>query len=134
MTMLAPMNTPASSDGRSNRLVTRLAEAARYWEPRRLGYNAVLLAVLVGWIVLSWPHFREALTPRSLLPMGVLALLANACYCAAYPLDLLLQASRLATSWRNRRWLLWTAGTVFAALLACYWIGDEIYPGVSAPH
>ena len=35
---------------------------------------------------------------------------------------------------RDRRWVLWTAGTVFAALLACYWIGDEIYPGVSAPH
>jgi hypothetical protein len=45
--------------------------------------------------------------------------------------DLTLQASSFAPAWRRWRWLLWLAGTLFALLVATYWIGDEIYPSVS---
>jgi hypothetical protein len=106
------------------------AEAIRYWEPRRLIYNFVLSAVVVGWLVLTWPHFRPALTWSSLLLLAVLALIANACYCAAYLVDIPLQQSSLGTIWRRRRWALWLMGTLFAILLANYWIADEIYPFV----
>ena len=41
--------------------------AIRYWEPRRIVYNIILAAVFVGWIVLTWPHFREASIPQALL-------------------------------------------------------------------
>jgi hypothetical protein len=104
------------------------ADAIRYWEPRRLVYNLILIAVTVAWVAVTWPHFRPALTPHSLLPMAVLALLANVCYCAAYVVDFAMLHSSLASIWRRRRWILWLAGTIFATVLASYWIADEIYP------
>jgi hypothetical protein len=106
------------------------AEAMRYWEPRRLIYNFLLTAVCVGWVVGTWPHFRPALTLSSLLPISVLALLANACYCAAYLVDIPFQRSSLGTVWRRRRWALWLLGMLFAIVLASYWIADEIYPSI----
>jgi hypothetical protein len=105
-----------------------LADAIRYWEPRRIVYNLVLLAVVIAWILLTWPHFRHALTLHSLLLLAILALLANACYCAAYLVDIPMQHSSLRTVWTRRRWGLWLLGTLFAILLANYWIVDEIYP------
>jgi hypothetical protein len=104
-----------------------LVDAARFWEPRRLLYNFILLVVTFTWIVATWPHFRPALTLTSLLPLSALALIANACYSAAYFLDIPFQLSSSAS--RNRlRWGLWIAGMLFAILLTNYWISDEIYP------
>ena len=105
-----------------------LADAIRYWEPRRLVYNFVLTAVTVAWVLGTWPHFRPALTLSSLPPMAVLALLANVCYCAAYVVDVAMLHSSLESVWRRRRWILWLVGTLFAIVLASYWIADEIYP------
>jgi len=108
-----------------------LRDALRYWEPRRLGYNAVLGAIVLGWVVFTWPHFRSALAPGPLAQLLVLAALANLCYCAAYLIDVPVQHSRLRGAWRARRGALWLFGTAFAALITCYWIADEIYPAVS---
>jgi hypothetical protein len=105
-------------------------DAVGYWERRRLAYNLVLGAVVLGWLVFSWPHFRAALTLQSLPPLLLLAILANACYSVAYPLDFALQRSRWRDRWRRWRWAVWLAGTLFAAVLADYWIADEIYPSV----
>jgi hypothetical protein len=105
-----------------------LIAAIRYWEPRRLGYNAVLSVVAITWILATWPHFRRAFTLNSLPPRLVLALLANLCYCAAYFVDLPLQMSTFAARWQRSRWGLWVLGTLFAVMLEWYWIGDEIYP------
>jgi hypothetical protein len=107
-----------------------LRDAIRYWEPRRVTYNLVLAAVVVAWIVLTWPHFSPAFTLQSLLLLLALAAIANACYSAAYLADVTMQRSSLRGSWQRRRWCLWLAGTLFAAVLACYWIADEIYPYV----
>jgi len=107
-----------------------LADAMRFWEPRRLVYNGVLTVVVVEWLVATWPHFRVALTLPSLLLLAILALLANVCYCAAYLVDIPMQRSSLGTVWRRRRWALWSIGMLFAMLLANYWISDEIYPFV----
>jgi hypothetical protein len=107
-----------------------LADAIRFWEPRRLVYNFVLAAVVVVWLAASWPHFRVALTLPSLLLLAVLALLANACYCVAYLVDIPMQRSSFGTVWRRRRWGLWLLGTLLAIVLANYWIADEIYPYV----
>jgi hypothetical protein len=108
----------------------RFRDAARYWEPRRIHYNLVLAAVVAAWLVSTWPHFRPAFTLQSLLLLLVLAAMANVCYSAAYLADILLQCSPFRSFWQRRRWSLWFAGTLFAALLACYWIADEIYPSV----
>ena len=125
----------------SHGLRESLAEAARFWEPRRLIYNAMLVAIVVAWVAMSWPHFRPAMTPQSLLIMSVLALLANVCYCAAYLVDLMMQSTERGASTgtlraadganlRQWRWRLWVVGMLLAALFENYWIADEIYPYV----
>jgi hypothetical protein len=105
-----------------------LADAIRFWEPRRLLYNFVLSAVVAIWLVVTWPHFRAAATLQSLALLGILAFVANLCYCAAYLVDIPMQHSSLNALWRRRRWVLWLMGMLFAILLANYWIVDEIYP------
>ena len=106
-----------------------LRDAIGYWEPRRIWYNAALVALTVAWVVGTWPHFRPALTVASLAKMAVLAALANLCYSAAYLVDLAI-SQRIA--WRKRRWILWSVGTFLALAVTCYWIADEIYPAVAA--
>ena len=107
-----------------------LNSAIRFWEPRRVGYNSVLGLVVFGWLLATWPHFRPALTLLSLLRLAILALLANVCYCAAYFVDIPLQRSALSGIWNRKRSGLWWLGTLFATVLANYWIADEIYPFV----
>ncbi len=105
-------------------------DAIRYWESHRVVYNLVLTVVVLAWLVVTWPHFRPAVIGRSGLLLLVLAALANACYCAAYPVDILFQRSPFQAAWKRRRWILWCAGMILAVVLACYWIADEIYPSV----
>ena len=107
-----------------------LVDSLRYWEPRRIVYNFILTAVVIAWVVLTWPHFRPALKLSLLLLLAILALVANACYCAAYLVGIPIQHSSLGAAWKRRRWVLWLLGTLFAILLANYWIADEIYPFV----
>jgi len=98
---------------------------------KRLVYNAVLAGVVLIWLVGTWPHFRPMLRLPSVVLLMVLGVLANLCYCAAYAVDVTLQLTPFAAGWRRWRWSLWVAGTLFAVLLECYWIADEIYPYVS---
>lgn len=107
-----------------------LSEAARFWEPRRLVYNLVLAAFVIGWILRTWPHFRPAMTMEDSGRLMILALLANVCYCAAYVVDILIQQSAAESSRRLQRSGLWVAGMVLAALFENYWIADEIFPFV----
>ena len=107
-----------------------LTDAIHFWEHGRIFYNLVLFAVVVAWLVLTWPHFRPAFTLTSLLFLVIMGLLANVCYSAAYLVDLPMQHSTLCVIWRRWRWALWLVGTLFAVLLENYWIVDEIYPFV----
>jgi len=107
------------------------AGTVRYWEVRRIPYNLVLAVITVGWVVLTWPHFRPVMDLRHGGQLLVLAAAANICYCTAYPVDLLLQQTPWAEAWRRRRGLLWGAGMALAAVFAFYWIADEIYPYVN---
>ena len=107
-----------------------LWDAIRYWEPRRVVYNLVLAAVVIGWLVSTWPHFREAVTLQSLLILSILATLANVCYCGAYAVDVPMQHTSFGAAWRRWRWGLWLTGMLFAVAVTNYWIADEIYPYV----
>ena len=108
----------------------QLGEAVRFWEPRRLWYNSALLVVVLLWLILTWPHFRPALTLEALGKMLVLALLANVCYCAAYLVEPVIQAVSSDIARKRFRWLVWILGMLFALLIENYWIADEIYPDV----
>lgn len=108
-------------------------DAARFWEPGRLLYNAILTTVVLLWIVLTWPHFRPALTLGSFEAFVVLGLLANLCYSAAYVAELFMQPIFPIPRWRLFRRALWLLGMLFALLLENYWISDEIYPYADQP-
>ena len=107
-----------------------LSDAARFWEPRRVIYNLLLTAVVVIWLVASWPHFRPAFTLQSLLFLAFMALGANLCYSAAYLADIPLQGLMLGPVRSRWRWGLWLLGTLLAIVFENYWIADEIYPFV----
>ena len=108
----------------------RFADAVRFWEPRRISYNLVLIAIVLTWLVATWPHFRPALTLSSLGIFTVLGLIANVCYSVAYLIDIALQTVSSRGHCKRRRWILWLAGVIFAIVLTNYWIADEIYPYV----
>ena len=110
-----------------------LLDAARFWEPRRLVYNAILTAIVLLWLVLTWPHFRPSLTLGSLEAMVVLGLAANLCYSAAYLADIFMQLLVSSPHWRRFRQALFVLGTLFAILVENYWIADEIYPYANQP-
>ena len=107
-----------------------LQDAIRYWERRRIIYNLVLATVVFAWFVLTWPHFRPALTMQSVLLLLVLAALANLCYCAAYLAEFVVHDSIVRAVRDRVRSALFIAGILFATLFANYWIADEIYPYV----
>jgi hypothetical protein len=109
--------------------------APRFWERGRLFYNLLLTAVVLLWLILTWPHFRPALTLPAFAAMMMLAVLANLCYCAAYLAEPLIQQLPVAY-WKRLRWAVWIFGTLVALVFENYWIGDEIYPDVTQgpPH
>lgn len=97
-----------------------LGEAIRFWEFARIPYNLVLAVatVLLAFIMLGEGvvTYTEALSAIPLLLM--LAIVANLIYCAAYPIDLIAQATPLRTILQPARWFLWSAGTLLALMLA----------------
>ncbi len=102
--------------------MTALAESAtdsiRYWEPRRLLYNAALAIVVVFQFLVALPTAREALSVDLGLSFFALAVVANVLYCAAYVPDLFAQVSALRAPWLRARWVLLVVGTAFGATLA----------------
>jgi hypothetical protein len=105
-----------------------LRDAIRFWEPRRIWYNAVLFVIVLLWLIFTWPHFRPALNLADFGKMVVLALMANACYCAAYLAEFFIQPLLPPIFWKRFRIGLWILGMLFAMLIENYWIADEIYP------
>ena len=96
------MNTPAFAAS----LRDILTDALHYWELRRIPYNAVLLLVVIASMILAWPHSRSLIRFSSLLPLFVLAVIANICYTTAYAADVPIQFSAFRTAWHKWRWLL----------------------------
>lgn len=109
-----------------------LSDAIRFWEPRRIIYNAGLAAVvLVSVTITGWTRIHGSLSFENLLAILVLAVLANACYCTAYCLDIPAQLSTYRGVWLRVRPLLWLFGSLFGMALAWYWMADEILPAIA---
>jgi hypothetical protein len=95
----------------------RITDAIRYWEPRRLAYNAVLFVVVLFYFVKDYPASKQALSLDEILVVFVLTVLANVAYCAAYVPDVFAQTSGLSESWRRYRWIVFAVGVTFAAVI-----------------
>ena len=92
-------------------------DAVRYWEQRRLVYNAILTVIVIGY---SLAHFSEAAAQATLdrlLFLFVQAVFANVVYCAAYVPDIFAQSSEFRGPWRRRRWMLFVIGTIVAGII-----------------
>jgi hypothetical protein len=103
-------------------LRTILDDALRFWEPRRLLYNLILVGVVAAWVAGSWKNFHPAILWPAALLLFVMAALANVLYCSAYCLEVFIQLSSFRASWRRHRWMLWLAGVFLAVALANVWI------------
>ena len=122
------VDTPCSMDGATLR--DYATEAIRYWEPRRLFYNLLLVIVaMTFW--LNLPSSRAAITIDSILWLFLLAVVANVAYCAAYIVDVFVQASAFRPQWHQLRWLLYALGSAFAAVLTRY-ISMALFAAVGA--
>jgi hypothetical protein len=97
-----------------------LSQAIRYWEPRRLLYNAVLLIVVVAVFVLGLAISRSQLNLNLVLFLFVLAVLANVAYCACYVVDVVAQLSVFRGTWLRFRWGLFVIGVAFAGVLTYF--------------
>ncbi len=103
------------------------ADFVRFWERGRIIYNLALVTIIIGWIILTWPHFAPPVSSEAAPFLVFLFVIANLCYSAVYLVEIPLQHS---ARWIHWRWALWLAGMLFAFLFLNYWIADEIYPYV----
>ena len=94
-----------------------MTDAIRYWEPRRIPYNAVLALIVIAVFVLNLPRSLDRVTVELAEILFVLAVLANVAYCSAYVVDVAAQSSAFRATWRRYRWALFAVGLLFASIL-----------------
>jgi len=92
-------------------------DAIRFWEPRRLVYNALLAAIVLIYFVMNYPASKAQLTVDGAQAVFLLAVLANVAYCAAYLADIFAQISGYRELWRKYRWVLFLIGMLFAGII-----------------
>src|SRR2546429_7882584 len=88
-----PMDTPTFRES--------VSDAIRFWEPRRLVYNAVLSVIVLFYFFRAYPASKAVLTLDSILGLFLLAVLANVAYCSAYVADAFAQWSSFVTCGDN---------------------------------
>lgn len=98
-----------------------VTDAIRFWEFRRLAYNAVLAFVVLFYFGKNYPVSRGVVTLDGVLFLFLLVVLANVAYCAAYVVDVFAQMSGYREQWRKRRWMLFAVGVLFAGVITRFW-------------
>jgi hypothetical protein len=125
-----PMPGGASApSGFIDRAVASVADALRYWEPKRAIYNLVLAVVVIADTLSQWSVVSAKLTTNTVLGLFVLAVLANVCYCAVYVVDLFVQFSGLRAAWARGRVAVLIIGTAFAAIITHFFV-QEFFGGI----
>ena len=94
-----------------------LTNALSYWEIRRIIYNTVLAAIVLGYFAANLPASLQRITPDVTFGLFILAVLANIAYCAAYLADIVAQMSGFRDLWLRLRWILFLIGLAFASIL-----------------
>jgi hypothetical protein len=92
-------------------------DAIKFWEPRRVIYNLVLAAIVIMYFSVGYPSSKSVLSVDFLLGLFLLAVAANVAYCAAYLVDVFVQASGFREVWQRSRWVLLVIGITFAAVI-----------------
>jgi len=92
-------------------------DALRYWELRRVFYNALLAVIVTGHFVAAWPASRSSVTFDGVLGLFLLAVMANVAYSAVYVADVFIQFSGFRASRTRWRWVLLVVGFAFAGVL-----------------
>lgn len=57
------------------RLREGVTDALRYWEPRRLVFNAVLAVIVLSYFGANWPHSRKVVSLEGVLLRWILFLI-----------------------------------------------------------
>lgn len=97
------------------------SESLRYWEKRRVIYNLVLTATVLTTVArLHLWHFAGS--PLAWLGLVFAAIMANICYCAAYPVDVALQYSDFREGWLQKRHWLLVLGCFLGACITLGWL------------
>ena len=126
-----PGGSDSASGGASwGRFGELASDALRYWEPRRVIYNAILLLVVAVEFFMRWPASKSALKTNTILVCFFLAVLANVAYCAAYAVDLFVQFSGLRSNWGRMRWVVLFVGTAFAATITHFFAPGLFEAGI----
>jgi hypothetical protein len=112
-----------------DRAIATVADALRYWEPKRAIYNLVLAVVVIADTFSQWSVASVKLSTNTVLGLFVLAVLANVCYCAVYVVDLFVQFSGLRAAWARGRVAVLIIGTAFAAVITHFFV-QEFFGGI----
>ena len=98
-------------------LKENITDAIRYWEMRRVAYNAILAVIVIAYFWIGYPASKQNLNPNIALAIFLLAVAANVAYCAAYIPDIFVQTSGFREAWLRLRWIVFATGTLFAAII-----------------
>jgi len=99
-----------------------MGEAMRYWEPRRIFYNVVILLVIGASCMISGGGASLTLALREMLSLLLILMTANVVYCIAYVLDLYaLLYGGAERGWHFLRPLCYYGGLILAAGLTRLW-------------
>lgn len=105
-----------------------ITDAIRYWEPRRLVYNGVLVVIVLVYFWIAYQGSKAVPSLDSALHLLLLAILANVAYCAAYIADIFAQWSSYRDLWKRSRWILFAVGMLFAAILTRFLALGMLWP------
>lgn len=103
-------------------------DAIKFWEPWRVVYNLALGAIVIIYFFVAYPLSRSVITVDFCLGLFLLAVMANVAYCAAYVVDIFVQASGFREVWQRYRKLLFVVGTLFATIITRF-VAMGMFPG-----
>jgi hypothetical protein len=103
-------------------------DAIKFWEPRRVIYNSVLAVIVIVYFATGYPFSKSVLSVDFALGLFLLAVAANVAYCAAYLVDVFVQASGFREVWQRSRWILFVIGTTFAAIITRFMAMGMFHP------
>lgn len=110
-----------------------IRSAVRFWEFARILYNLALLTLVMILLFVNLGAVEWSVIVSWAPGMFMLAIVANVLFCAAYPLDLIAQATPLNAYITPIRWTLLVLGTLQAIALAVILLFGMTFAGGLGP-